>query len=47
MDLCEQLYLQKEEISGDLDDFQAWFSALDSADDDEALEDWGGMGFLS
>ena len=47
MDLCEQMYLQKKEISEDLDEFQAWFAALDSAADDDEIEDWSGMGFLS
>lgn len=47
MDLCEQLYLQKEEVNGDLDDFQSWFAGLNSAEDDEDMEDWGGIGFLS
>jgi len=47
MDLCEQLYLQKEALTEDLDDFQTWFATLDSAADDEEIEDWGGMNFLS
>ena len=47
MDLCEQLYLQDNGLSENLDDFQTWFAALDSADDDADLEDWGGMHFLS
>ena len=47
MDLCEQMYLQKKELAGDLDEFQSWFASLDSADDGDDIEDWGGMGFLS
>lgn len=47
MDLCEQLYLQKQELTTDLDDFQAWFASLDSAADDDELDDWGGISFLS
>lgn len=47
MDLCEQLYLQKEDLSDDLDGFQAWFASLDSAGDEEDIPDWGGMSFLS
>lgn len=47
MDQCEQLYLQKQEVAGAFDDFQAWFASLDSADDGDDIEDWGGMGFLS
>lgn len=47
MDLCEQLYLQKEDITGDLDEFQSWFTALSNAEDDDDIADWGGMGFLS
>lgn len=47
MDQCEQLYLQKQELTDDLDDFQAWFSALGDAEDDEQIADWSGIGFLS
>jgi len=47
MDLCEQLYLQKEALTDDLSDFQDWFASLDSAEDDDDIPDWGGMKFLS
>ncbi len=47
MDRCEQLYLQDNAVSEDLDDFQAWFAALDNAPEDEEPEDWSGMRFLS
>ena len=47
MDRCEQLYLQQQSMDDDLDDFQAWFSALDGAGDDDEPDDWGSMNFLS
>ena len=47
MDRCETLYLQKNVLDDDLDDFQAWFAALENAGDDDDLEDWGSMRFLS
>ena len=47
MDQCEALYLQKETLSEEIDDFQAWFAMLDNAGDDEEVEDWSGIGFLN
>ena len=47
MDRCEALYLQKDAVDDDLDDFQAWFTALENAGDDDDMEDWGRISFLS
>lgn len=47
MDHCEAVYLQKQAMTEDLEDFQAWFAALGNAEDDEDVADWGGMSFLS
>jgi molecular chaperone HscC len=47
MDHCEQLYLQKQDLNDELDDFHAWFANLGNAEDDAEFEDWGGIGFLS
>lgn len=47
MDLCEQQYLQKQDVAEDLDAFQMWFAALDSAGDEDEMDDWMGLGHLS
>ena len=50
MDICEKLYLQKQELNVELDDFQTWFAELENSADGEDMDDWGDlsvMGFLN
>lgn len=47
MDQLEMLYLQKAEVEDNVDEFEAWFSKLEKAEDDEEVEDWGKIYYTS